>query len=459
MTKRNVLIFALIVALCIFAIGYIPIWQLNDKGINDPIERIDLENELRTTVALTLGGAFLLAGLYLAWRRLSAAEKTVELARQGQITERFTRAVDQLGASHADGRKKLEIRLGGIYSLEKIAKGSEENHWPVMEILTAYVRENALRNERADRRKVIIEVEGRQIEKSSPSLSVQKIPEDIQAVLTVIGRRSWTYQNGEEHRLNLAYTNLQGAYLEGANLQGAILSRTNLREAILFKSNLIDAFLDQSNLQRANLNYANMQRGSIRRASLKKAYLMGANLQYGKLMGTVLQGAELRGADLRGANLEEANFRGANLQKAKLRGANLGSASLEGANFAGANLQGANLRIADLREANFDGANLQGAHLEGANLQGASLEGANLEGANLQGAYLRIADLGRANLERVNLERADLQKAYLVRANLRKAKGLPIEQLSRVKTLYEVKLESQLKKQIKRDYPHLLQKP
>ena len=91
--------------------------------------------------------------------------------------------------------------------------------------------------------------------------------------------------------------------------------------------------------------------------------------------------------------------------------------------------------------------------------RGASLEGANLEGANLQGAYLRIADLGRANLERVNLERADMQKAYLVRANLRKAKGLPIEQLSKVKTLYEVKLESQLKKQIKRDYPHLLQKP
>jgi uncharacterized protein YjbI with pentapeptide repeats len=459
MTKRNVLIFVLIVALCVFAIGYIPKWQLNGKGIKDPIERIDLENELRTTVALALGGAILLVGLYLAWRRLSAAERTVELARQGQITERFTRAVDQLGASHADGSKKLEIRLGGIYSLEKIAKGSEENHWPVMEILTAYVRENAPRNERTDRRKVIIEAEGRQVQKSSPPLSVQRIPEDIQAVLTVIGRRSWTYQNGEEHRLNLSHTNLQGAFLQGANLQGAILSRTNLKEAILFKSNLIDAFLDQSNLQRANLNYANMQRGSIRRASLQKAYLMGANLQYGKLMGTVLQGAELRGADLRGANLEEANFRGANLQKAKLRGANLGSASLEGANLAGANLQGANLRIADLRETNFDGANLQGANLEGANLQGASLEGANLEGANLQGAYLRIADLGRANLERVNLERADLQKAYLERANLRKAKGLPIEQLSKVRTLYEVKLESQLKKQIKRDYPHLLQKP
>ena len=39
----------------------------------------------------------------------------------------------------------MAIRLGGIYALERIAKDSEKDHGPIMEVLTAYVRENAPR--------------------------------------------------------------------------------------------------------------------------------------------------------------------------------------------------------------------------------------------------------------------------------------------------------------------------
>ena len=77
--------------------------------------------------------------LYLTWRRANAAEWTVEVSVEGQITERFTKAVEQLGSDNT------AISLGGIYALERIAKDSEKDHWPVMEVLTAYVRENSLR--------------------------------------------------------------------------------------------------------------------------------------------------------------------------------------------------------------------------------------------------------------------------------------------------------------------------
>jgi hypothetical protein len=33
------------------------------------------------------------------------------------------------------------VRLGGIYALERIARDSESDHWAVMEVLTAFVRE------------------------------------------------------------------------------------------------------------------------------------------------------------------------------------------------------------------------------------------------------------------------------------------------------------------------------
>src|SRR5215211_5252617 len=71
--------------------------------------------------------------------QLGNAQEELRLTRQGQITERFTRAIDQLG------NESLEIRLGGIYALERIDKESPERtyHGTVMEVLTAYVRENS----------------------------------------------------------------------------------------------------------------------------------------------------------------------------------------------------------------------------------------------------------------------------------------------------------------------------
>jgi len=46
--------------------------------------------DLVLTSAQILGGAALLSGLYFTWR-------TLQVNREGQITERFTRAIDQLG--------------------------------------------------------------------------------------------------------------------------------------------------------------------------------------------------------------------------------------------------------------------------------------------------------------------------------------------------------------------------
>jgi hypothetical protein len=94
---------------------------------------VKLESDARTAVIQALGGAALLIGLY-------STSKTLRTTQEGQITDRFTKAINQLGET---GPAKLAIRLGGIYALERIARESERDHWPIMEILTAYVREHA----------------------------------------------------------------------------------------------------------------------------------------------------------------------------------------------------------------------------------------------------------------------------------------------------------------------------
>ena len=70
----------------------------------------------------------------------TAAERHDEQTRadrERRITESFAKAVEQLGSD------KLETRLGAIYTLERIAQESAREYWPIMETLTAFVRERA----------------------------------------------------------------------------------------------------------------------------------------------------------------------------------------------------------------------------------------------------------------------------------------------------------------------------
>jgi uncharacterized membrane protein len=56
--------------------------------------------DLVLAAAQILGGTALLSGLYFTWRNL-------HVNREGQITERFTRAIDQLGATDDDGARSM----------------------------------------------------------------------------------------------------------------------------------------------------------------------------------------------------------------------------------------------------------------------------------------------------------------------------------------------------------------
>jgi len=55
---------------------------------------IEAQNDHRKTIFQMIGGAFLLYGLYLTNRRIKATEENVRITEEGQITERFTRAIE-----------------------------------------------------------------------------------------------------------------------------------------------------------------------------------------------------------------------------------------------------------------------------------------------------------------------------------------------------------------------------
>jgi uncharacterized protein YjbI with pentapeptide repeats len=299
-----------------------PPWFVDDESL----EGLKAQNEVRTTLLQGLGGIVLLVGAYFTWRQLHTA-------REGQITERYTRAIGQLG--HA----QLDVRLGGIYALERIARDSGVDRHTIGEVLTAFVRTHAPYQPTVDDA-------GRVLSEQS-ELKVRA--PDVQAIVTVLGRGGFAPPRRDGDRLDLTGVDLRRASLDSPNLEGA------------------------------DLSYAHLERATLRGAHLK---------------GAILRGAYLEGADLSDADLDDAQLSGAYLEGAILRGAYLYAdfsyAHLESANLSFANLEGAYLGDADLKE-----ARLYGARLNGARLTNAHLEGANLTG----GVDLTEAALTQAHLE------------------------------------------------------------
>lgn len=228
-----------------------------------------------------------------------------KLALQGQAADRFTAAIDQLGQ---EGNDKLSIRLGGVYSLQRLMRDSPTDEPAVIQVLCAFIRTHAPFPEKW------------------PS-TVPSSAADVRAALTVLAQRPNPTQP-ENANLDLSNTLLG-------------LDRTDLR----------NAHLNGANLGLAGLGDADLGGADLGGAFLVRAWLNGANMSGANMSGANLSNANV-GADLRGANLSSANLRNADLGAADLTGADLTGANLVGADLNGAHLNGANVNGADLSYAN-----------------------------------------------------------------------------------------------------------
>ena len=307
---QRILKFALALALLIilsWMVQVLPEWQVrradvrsavNPKAQTTPEQVAALENEMRKTLIQMVGGGFALLALYFTFRRLQVAD-------QVHITDRYSKAIEQLGALTGQGEANVEVRLGAIYALERIALDSPRDHWPIMEVLTAYVRQNAPATEEVSSKG------GRTMVIASGSKT------EIQAILTVLGRRR---RDSRRER-------------EGRRLD---LSRSDLRQAVF---------------REANMDGVDFADAHVEEASFLEAHLKGTLFRGALAEGAVFTRAQAESADFSGAHIEEVDF-----TLADLRGARFRNAHTERSDFTDANMESA-----DFRDAYVDGADFRGA--------------------------------------------------------------------------------------------------
>jgi len=324
----------------VWVLWRVPQWQAaawaEQAGAN-PRERFEIENASRGTLGQILSGVAVLAGLVFAWQQLGSTSRSVQISEQGQITDRFTSAVEQLGSDN------VSARLGGIYALEQIGRDSERDFVPAMEVLAEFVRES--------------EPDGG----GTPTAS-SELRRDTVAAMRVIARRSPEQIDLQAQQgipcIDLADARLVRLTLPaGANLSALCLDRADLSGAVL-------------------------PAASFDRSDLTSASFAGSQLERTRFEGSVLFDADLSNSDL-----SLAEFVGSSLVEA-----DLSAAGLTGTRFVGSQLLGADLSLAQMFGTVFDGAQLSRVDFTVAVFAGASLSGAS----GVTSAQLDAAQLDRA---------------------------------------------------------------
>ena len=231
-----------------------------------------------------LGVSF--AAVQTARAQVQASEKQASIAAEQEVSDRYNAAVKELG-NHS-----LEVRLGGLYVLQRIMQDSPREQLTVVPVMCAFIRHHSPPHR-------------------SSQASLAPRPDDVQAALAIVASRTIIFDrstvidldNIELANAEFAGGNFTRAYLPGADLSRADLTRANLTEANLTLANLTSASVAEAKLIDGNLTRANLTGASLARADLSGADLAEADLN----------GADLAEADLSGANVAEANFARANL--------------------------------------------------------------------------------------------------------------------------------------------------
>lgn len=319
-------LFILSLVIISFAVLAMLVVTVFERGVIPSEKTSESIRNLGLLLAATVGLPF------LVWRSI-VAQKQVNVAEQGHITDRINEAVKGLGAekiikkikrtpryrkengewvfkdgnpvpalrpdgtpivdeeSFEESAPNLEVRIGGIYALERIALDSVRDHIQIMEILCAYVRENAALRTSKDE-----------------ALDNSSLRIDLQAAISVIGRRAQTQIMAEwerEYRLDLRNTNLAGGDFNKGDFSAAMFDGCFLDNARFESTKLVGTSFKGATLNHSNFMLAELVGTSFVDATIEEAVGSIGDLRDNpqRLLDMPLAFSNLSGINLMGANI------------------------------------------------------------------------------------------------------------------------------------------------------------
>jgi uncharacterized protein YjbI with pentapeptide repeats len=357
-----------IIALFILVI-WLPIWQTSHLRTTDEIKKARLKNEFRKTIVQLLGGLLIIIGLSFTSKQISNSTDQLRLSSESQSSDRYFRAIEQLGS------EKLQLRLGAVYALSRLGLDSEnaKDQWMVVSVLSAFVKQNTSHNGNV----------------SSVPYSKDtgyRPPADIQQALRVIGNSNLLFSHLKEWSFDLSETDLSGYSLGGLTFTNCMFTRSHMNKTIcinsVFKQSVFTkCTMDNGKFTNVNFSGSAMNETSFLKCSLDnvtfdRTYLPFSNFTGAKIVGTSFKDGYLQRAEFVGANVNSCNYEKANLfaivfthsimvnnrfNGCDLRNCKFDGAIVDNCDFTGANLQDSSWDNVELLNVHFEGADLTGA--------------------------------------------------------------------------------------------------
>ena len=240
------------------------------------------------------------------------------------------------------GSDTPSVRLGGIYSLNGLAKDNPEEYQnQVIELLCAFVR-NPPKEDREPDRERASNKGG--VDHSIPA---QGLRDDVQTAVNIILQsqigKPGQVEGTQQCRLDFRGANLEAVEaaecrLEGATLNGTTLSKGNLRKTMLSRSRMIGGSMQGTNVSGADLSGCHFQSSDLSRLYANEANFSGCSITGVNLMGACAGGAtfskcSISGSVLQRATLQRARFDHCRISNTDLTGASLQRAVLSGTKF------------------------------------------------------------------------------------------------------------------------------
>jgi membrane protein implicated in regulation of membrane protease activity len=125
---------ALLGAALALALSAVTTMVLLSIAKNDASLRIEAIKTGLTVGAGTGGAGALLLAFRRQWLSEHVAQDSTHDATERRVTELYAKAVEQLG------HDKAAVRLGGLYSLERLAQDHHEHRQTVVDVICAYLR-------------------------------------------------------------------------------------------------------------------------------------------------------------------------------------------------------------------------------------------------------------------------------------------------------------------------------
>lgn len=217
-----------------------------------------------------------IGALVFTQQSLRATQEQLIISRNGQSSERFTKAIEQLG-----NKESIDVRVGSIYALERLAKDSGTDRPVIMEVLANFVR---------TRSPAVQQPDG-----TYACASEDRVPADIEAAVVVIGRRD---RGRDENFVDLGRSCLR---VRGAN-------QADFSQTILYHSDFTGASLKQARFVGTTVQHARFDHAILYGANFSGVTGDGASFRLASLPNATFDRADLRGADFTGAYVGDSSF-------------------------------------------------------------------------------------------------------------------------------------------------------